>query len=112
METRDYQRERRHDMKKMTPAKKNDGRAGLLPAVYASKCNSCYSCVEACPRKAILIPVNTTCAKCVKYCLTMEVPCSPELVVFSYDLCDGCGICVDACPHGAIYWFGRGTVTR
>lgn len=94
-------------MKKTRSEKLIGGRAGLLPAVDAAKCNSCYSCVEACPRNAILVPMNTTCAKCVKYCLTMEVPCSPEHVVFSYDLCDGCGICVEACPRDAIYWFKR-----
>ena len=75
-----------------------------LPAIDALKCNRCATCIEACPREAILSPLNTSCAKCVKYCITMQVPCAPEHIIFNYDRCDSCGLCVSACPKEAIYW--------
>ena len=78
-----------------------------FPAIDALKCNRCATCIEACPREAILSQLNTSCAKCVKYCITMQVPCAPEHIIFNYDRCDSCGLCVSACPQEAIYWITR-----
>lgn len=77
---------------------------GKVPAVDIKKCRKCNKCIEACPVKAILESSNNYCAKCIKYCMTMEVPCNPEYIVFNYELCDSCGLCISSCPHGAIYW--------
>jgi hypothetical protein len=57
-----------------------------------------------CPKNAILESSNNCCAKCIKYCMTMEVPCSPEYIVFDYDTCDSCGHCITSCQHKALYW--------
>ena len=76
-----------------------------LPAVDYKKCRRCNKCIEACPVKAILESSNNCCAKCIKYCMTMEVPCNPEYIVFDYQLCDRCGQCISSCPHDAIYWY-------
>jgi ferredoxin len=75
-----------------------------LPAVDAKKCNKCNTCIGACPEKAIGESSNNCCAKCIKYCMTMEVPCNPEYIVFDYEKCDSCGLCVASCPHEAIFW--------
>ncbi len=80
-------------------------KARKIPVIEPARCNRCNKCVKACPQKAILEHLNTSCEKCIKYCMTMDVPCSPENIVFEYDLCDGCGVCIDACPQNAIYWF-------
>ncbi|MCP3965943.1 MAG: hypothetical protein GY718_06240 [Lentisphaerae bacterium] len=49
--------------------------------------------------------LNTTCAKCVKYCSIMEVPCQPPNIIFNYKQCNSCGLCLKMCPEKAIYWF-------
>ncbi|HPV41099.1 MAG TPA: 4Fe-4S binding protein [Spirochaetota bacterium] len=76
----------------------------ILPAVDAKKCKKCNLCINACPVNAILESTNNCCAKCIKYCISMEVPCSPEYIVFDYERCDACGKCLAACPHEAISW--------
>ncbi|MBN1498061.1 MAG: 4Fe-4S binding protein [Spirochaetes bacterium] len=81
------------------------GRSTKFPAIDPKLCKKCNRCIEICPKNAIRESSNNCCAKCVKYCMTMEVPCSPELIVFDYELCDSCGECMSACPHDAIYWF-------
>jgi len=74
-----------------------------VPVADQSKCRKCNACVDVCPPKAISVISNTTCAKCIKYCISMPVPCHPEYVIFDYDICDSCGKCIEACSHGAIY---------
>ncbi|MBP6978208.1 MAG: 4Fe-4S binding protein [Lentimicrobiaceae bacterium] len=69
------------------------------------KCKRCDLCTTVCPCSAIQKARSNACAKCIGYCLTMQVPCNPELYVIHYDLCDSCGLCVPSCPHEAIYWF-------
>ena len=76
-----------------------------LPVIDFLKCGKCKKCIDACPREAIIEPMNTSCSKCIKYCISMNVPCSPENLIFEYDLCDACGLCVETCPDKAIYWF-------
>jgi Na+-translocating ferredoxin:NAD+ oxidoreductase subunit B len=78
--------------------------AGRLPVIDPGKCIACGKCAAACTRNAILEPMNTSCAKCVKYCISMEVPCNPEILIFDYSRCDACGACVSACPREALYW--------
>lgn len=73
-----------------------------LPSVDPKKCRRCSKCIEICPTRAILESFNNCCARCVKYCITMDVPCSPEYLIFDYEKCDSCGLCVTSCPHGAI----------
>ncbi len=46
--------------------------------------------------------MNFCCAKCVKYCSTMEVPCEPARIAICAERCDGCGQCVPCCPNEAI----------
>ncbi len=84
----------------------------MLPVIDAAKCNRCNTCVDVCPRNAIHEPPDTTCAKCIKYCFSMEVPCMPEHLAFAYELCIGCGLCVAACPQRAIAWHHGDEVAR
>ncbi|MBN2573582.1 MAG: 4Fe-4S binding protein [Deltaproteobacteria bacterium] len=75
-----------------------------LPRINADRCTDCRECIPVCPRDAIIEPLNVCCAKCIKYCATLEVDCKPEKPAISVSLCDGCGLCLDACPVGAIEW--------
>ncbi len=75
-----------------------------LPVIDYSLCTQCKICIEVCPSVVISDPVSFTCGKCVKYCITMEVPCSPDQFVFNYEVCDSCGICIEHCPTKAMYW--------
>ena len=69
--------------------------------IDATRCTACGECIAACPKDAIREPSEFCCAKCVKYCLAMEVPCKPVGVYICPDLCDGCGLCIPVCPVGA-----------
>jgi Pyruvate/2-oxoacid:ferredoxin oxidoreductase delta subunit len=68
-----------------------------------AKCSSCGVCVSTCPHHAIEEPMNFCCAKCVKYCLTYEVPCEPARIAICAERCDGCGLCIPSCPDEAIH---------
>jgi Pyruvate/2-oxoacid:ferredoxin oxidoreductase delta subunit len=76
-----------------------------IPIINVEKCTNCDKCIEICPTDAICKSNNYTCSKCIKYCLTMDVPCNPDHKVFCYEKCDSCGICVTSCPVNAITWF-------
>jgi Pyruvate/2-oxoacid:ferredoxin oxidoreductase delta subunit len=69
----------------------------------AAKCTSCGLCVSSCPHHAVEEPMNFCCAKCVKYCSTLEVPCEPARIAICAERCDGCGLCIPCCPNEAIY---------
>ena len=76
-----------------------------LPVIDISKCRKCDRCLNICPHKAIVKISSPACAKCIKYCISMKVPCSPENYVFCYEKCDLCGLCVSVCKNDAIYWY-------
>jgi len=76
-----------------------------LPVIDISKCTLCDQCLNICPQKAIVKVSSSSCAKCIKYCITMKVPCNPEHYVFCYETCDACGLCASVCKQGAIYWY-------
>jgi len=75
------------------------------PVLDIEKCRKCRKCIEICPANAIFMSFNNCCAKCIKYCLSMDVPCHPGEIRFSYKFCNACGICIGSCPEKAIYWF-------
>jgi Pyruvate/2-oxoacid:ferredoxin oxidoreductase delta subunit len=75
-----------------------------VPVIDYTLCIKCKKCILVCPIDVISDPVNFTCGKCVKYCIAMEVPCSPDQFVFNYEACDSCGKCLEHCPEDAIYW--------
>ena len=77
---------------------------GRIPVIDYSLCTQCKTCIEVCPTDVISDPVSFTCGKCVKYCITMEVPCLPEQFVFNYEACNSCGICIENCPAKALFW--------
>jgi ferredoxin len=82
----------------------NDTETAMHKAVLdAAKCSSCGMCVSSCPQDAIEEPMNFCCAKCVKYCSTMEVPCEPPRIAICAERCDGCGQCIPSCPSDAIH---------
>jgi Pyruvate/2-oxoacid:ferredoxin oxidoreductase delta subunit len=74
------------------------------PTIDVEKCTDCRECIPLCPREAIFEPLNVCCAKCMKYCMTLEVDCKREKPAIAVDRCDGCGLCLAACPVGAIAW--------
>lgn len=65
-------------------------------------CNGCHACIAVCPHGAIDECMRTGCSKCLQYCLSMNVPCTPKPVRVREELCDGCGRCLAVCPVGAI----------
>jgi formate hydrogenlyase subunit 6/NADH:ubiquinone oxidoreductase subunit I len=75
-----------------------------VPVINYTLCTHCNQCVEVCLKNVIQSSETFTCSKCVKYCITMEVPCSPEHYVFNYRDCDACGLCFENCPAEALYW--------
>ncbi len=91
-------------MKKKLNCSNNKGNI-QLPVINDVKCISCDKCLIACPNGVIIKASDTSCQKCIKYCLSMEVPCNPNNYIFCYEKCDGCGICVTTCENEAIYWY-------
>lgn len=75
-----------------------------LPAIDIHKCVKCGKCVDACPHGAIMKEPGYACARCIKYCISLSVPCNAEQYVFCYELCEACGLCVSVCEAGAINW--------
>jgi ferredoxin len=75
-----------------------------IPVIDFTKCRKCKQCIKICPSQAISVSFNNCCAKCIKYCLTMEVPCQPKEIIFKHELCDTCGLCLKICPESAISW--------
>jgi Pyruvate/2-oxoacid:ferredoxin oxidoreductase delta subunit len=88
----------------MPVVKKIKSEVSQLPVIDNSKCTKCDDCYIICPLGAIVKSSNTACAKCIKYCISMKVPCDPLNYVFCYEKCDSCGLCVSACKSEAIYW--------
>lgn len=78
---------------------------GFMPVINTALCNKCNNCVEACVANAISEKDNYSCSKCVKYCLSIDVPCAPDLYVINFELCNSCGQCIEVCPNDAITWF-------
>lgn len=83
----------------------NKSEVNPLPIIDISKCTKCDKCLNICPHDVIIKASNTACAKCIKYCISIKVPCNPNNYVFCYDKCDSCGLCVSACKSEAIYWY-------
>jgi NAD-dependent dihydropyrimidine dehydrogenase PreA subunit len=78
--------------------------AAPFPVIDPETCTDCRECIPACPRHAIFEPLDVCCAKCMKYCSTLEVDCQREKPAIAGNLCDGCGLCIPVCPVGAIAW--------
>jgi len=75
-----------------------------VPDTNMLKCKKCNICFNSCHVDAISIISNVCCAKCIKYCISFDVPCHPEYITIDYNICDSCGECIAKCPNGAIYW--------
>ncbi|HPS58631.1 MAG TPA: 4Fe-4S binding protein [Spirochaetota bacterium] len=75
-----------------------------VPVVDIDKCTRCNACVKACPVNAISVALNTVCAKCIKYCIVLPVPCQPEYISFDYNRCTSCGLCIQSCQQDAVSW--------
>jgi ferredoxin len=65
-------------------------------------CVKCGKCAEVCPDGAVLRKKNDFCSRCIRYCMTLEVPCNPLSFFIDNEKCTNCGLCVDACPERAI----------
>lgn len=76
-----------------------------VPVIDILKCINCDKCITACPKNIIYKKMEYSCSKCLKYCLSIQVPCNPKHYIFCYEQCDGCGLCVSVCPVDAINWF-------
>ncbi|MDD3877170.1 MAG: 4Fe-4S binding protein [Bacteroidales bacterium] len=88
------------------------GRIGEIPSFIIEKCTFCKKCLEICPTRAISTIGEASCARCIKYCINMVVPCNPDHYIFSYEQCDSCGLCVFECPFGAIEWVKKNSVDQ
>ena len=77
----------------------------LVPVIETGLCINCDKCIAACPVSAIFKTTDASCAKCIKYCISMKVPCNPDHYVFCYEHCNACGLCIPACPANAINWY-------
>ncbi len=78
--------------------------ATTFPSIDPARCTGCQTCVATCPQGALVEPFNIRCAKCVKYCSSLEVECRREKPVVLVEHCDACGLCLPACPTGAMAW--------
>ena len=76
-----------------------------IPVIDSEKCIQCEKCIVICSNGAILNLFSFACSKCIKYCFSMEVTCTPNRFVFCYEQCDSCGFCIDECEQRAIYWY-------
>jgi ferredoxin len=65
-------------------------------------CIKCGQCIEVCMDNAIIKMKNQFCSKCIRYCMTIEVPCNPIQYIIDETQCKLCGKCLDLCPVGAI----------
>ncbi|MBP7076570.1 MAG: 4Fe-4S binding protein [Bacteroidales bacterium] len=68
------------------------------------KCVMCGKCVQVCPKNAIGKIQNQNCSKCIKYCISYEVPCNPYKYVICQEKCDLCLKCISVCNEKAINW--------
>lgn len=75
-----------------------------VPVVDSNKCTRCNACIKVCPVDAASIVLNSVCAKCIKYCIVLPVPCHPEYITFDYEKCTSCGKCIQSCQYAAITW--------
>ena len=75
-----------------------------LPVIDIAKCINCENCILICPANAISKNSGYSCSKCIKYCLSFDVPCNPDHYIFCYEKCDSCGLCISACSAEAIGW--------
>ncbi len=76
-----------------------------LPVIDISKCSNCDLCYIACTYGTINKRNSMACAKCIKYCFSINVPCNPEHYVFDYKHCNACGLCISVCKNKAIFWY-------
>jgi len=71
--------------------------------INAARCSKCNRCIQICDVKAIIEKENYNCGKCIKYCLTMEVECTPGSFIINNLPCNQCDKCIEICPEKAIY---------
>lgn len=76
-----------------------------IPVIDFTQCTACCKCVDICPEKAIHRAQNDSCARCIKYCISLTIPCKPDTLHFDYENCTACGDCLTGCPEKAIQWF-------
>ena len=75
---------------------------GSLVRIDPRLCNMCGNCVDACPETAVVQIANLACARCIKYCVALTVPCRPYELSIETSRCTDCGICVEVCAEAAI----------
>lgn len=76
-----------------------------VPVIDFTKCIKCKECISVCQENAILESSGTNCSRCIKYCLSLDVPCNPDQYIFVYERCNHCGLCIEKCTQSAIYLF-------
>jgi Pyruvate/2-oxoacid:ferredoxin oxidoreductase delta subunit len=76
--------------------------SGKIPVIDIAKCVKCSKCIIICPAQAIVNERSMSCARCIKYCITMEVPCNTDNYIFDYQKCNSCGLCISECDQNAI----------
>ena len=73
-----------------------------IPQIISENCISCGNCISVCSNKAIELTPNFYCARCIRYCMTMDVPCKNDHITIIPELCNSCGDCVEACKNNAL----------
>jgi ferredoxin len=65
-------------------------------------CITCSKCVELCPQNALSLNSDQYCSRCIRYCMSMDVPCHLYHIEVDVYKCNDCGICIEHCPERAI----------
>lgn len=74
-----------------------------FPVIDCTKCSRCEKCIGICPEQAIKLVRSISCSRCIRYCLSMDVPCNQYHVEIDVSKCTLCGLCLGICDDNAIF---------
>jgi len=74
----------------------------LCLIINKHNCTKCGKCYEICKDGAVERVKNQFCSKCIRYCISLDVPCNTFYYLIVQEKCTSCGKCIESCPVGAI----------